>query len=43
MDLHAARGGLGSAEITFLTIACGLIPVNGGSPTSISYITAPRA
>src|SRR6185437_14473721 len=37
------RGAAGSAVITLATIACAVGPVNGGSPTSISYVVAPNA
>ena len=42
-DFRTSSGGTGSAVITFATIACAVGPVNGGSPTSISYVTAPSA
>jgi hypothetical protein len=35
--------GRGSSVTTFATIDCAVGPVNGGSPTSISYVVAPRA
>jgi hypothetical protein len=35
--------GRGVSVTTFATIACAVGPVNGGSPTSISYSTAPKA
>ena len=41
--LRISVGRSGSALITFATIACTVAPVNGGSPVSISYVTAPSA
>ena len=35
--------GVGRSLITFATIACTVGPLNGGSPASISYVTAPSA
>ena len=35
--------GPGFSVITFATIACAVGPVNGGSPSSISYSTHPKA
>ncbi|MND06243.1 hypothetical protein D3C83_275130 [compost metagenome] len=35
--------GTGSVVSSFATIACAVGPENGGSPTSISYVIAPRA
>ena len=37
------RGDTGRSVSTRATIACTLEPVNGGSPVSISYVTAPSA
>src|SRR5436190_16273809 len=36
-------GSTGDSVMTFATIACAVGPVNGGSPVSISYVTAPSA
>ena len=33
----------GSLLMTFATMACTLLPVNGASPASISYVIAPSA
>jgi hypothetical protein len=33
--------GLGSLVISLAIIACALVPLCGGSPASISYVTAP--
>ena len=35
--------GCGSYVISRAMIACAVVPVNGGSPASISYVTAPSA
>ena len=40
---RTARGGVGRSVITLATMACTVEPVNGGSPVSISYSTAPSA
>ena len=40
---RTVRGDIGRSVITFAMIACALAPVNGGSPVSISYSTAPVA
>jgi hypothetical protein len=37
------ESGAGFSVITFATMACAVPPVNGGSPASISYATAPSA
>ena len=42
-ESRARESGVGYSVITFATIACAVGPVNGGSPASISYVTAPNA
>ena len=38
---RSARTDCGSVVISFAMIACAVAPVCGGSPVSISYVTAP--
>jgi hypothetical protein len=40
---RVVRIGVGLSVSTLATIACTVLPVNGGSPVSISYVTAPSA
>ena len=43
MVWRCGRSGRGLSVTTRATIACAVEPVNGGSPVSISYSTAPSA
>src|SRR5688572_22549336 len=40
---RSALGAVGRSVSTLATIVCTVGPVNGGLPTSISYVTAPNA
>jgi len=40
---RTALGAIGFSVSTFATIDCTVAPLNGGSPVSISYVTAPSA
>ena len=40
---RVVRIGVGLSVSTLATMACTVLPVKGGSPVSISYVTAPSA